>query len=405
MATRKLYHEDATLLETEAILLRQLPAEGRWAVVLDRTVLFPGGGGQPEDRGWVGDREVVGSADEGDEVVHYLATPLEGAKAGDAVKVRVDATRRRESAQQHTGQHIVSACLLSRGGYQTVSVHMGEDTMTVESPVPAIPDEAVRAVEECANRTICENRPVRSHLVPGEDLERWNLRRAAAPRELYRIVEIEGHDASACGGVHVGRTGEVGLVKCVGVEKIRGNARSIWLVGDRAFRDYARKTDIVRELGAELSAPAAELGAAVRRLRDEAASLRERVEELERDAAVAAAGGLVAGGERCPSAVVVVHRAAGMSRGAFRALGAELVRRGDVAALLANVEAGSAQLFACRPADAGIDLGTILRPHLALARAKGGGREGTWQGSAQDTTGVEAFLAAARKALREACGA
>jgi alanyl-tRNA synthetase len=404
MATRKLYHEDSAILETDATLLRQEEADGTWAVVLDRTVLFPGGGGQPADAGWIDDQEVTGFAGEADELVHYLAAPLQGRSPGDTVRVRVEPRRRRESAQQHTGQHIVSACLLEVGGYQTVSVHMGDDALTVESPVPTIPDDALRAVEECVNRTIGMNLPVRTHVVSGEELARFNLRRAASPRELHRVVEIEGRDASACGGVHVSRTGEVGLAKCLGSEKIRGNCRTIWLVGDRAYRDYAQKTELARALVGELSAPAGEILDMVKRLRTEASELRERLEAMEIQAAAGEAGSLVGAGERWPGGILVIRRSEGASRTAFRAVGLELARRSGVVALLANVEAGTAQLFACRGAEMKVDLPALLKPHLPLVRGKGGGREGVWQGSAQEVGQLDEFLEAAGAALRAACG-
>lgn len=402
MATRKQYHEDGTELETQAILQRQEQAGDRWAVVLDRTILFPGGGGQPADAGWIDGHEVIGLAGEED-VLHYLAAPLEGKGAGDEVQVRVDASRRRESAQQHTGQHIVSACLLRVGGYQTVSVHMGEDTMTVETPVAAIPVEHLRAVEACANQTICRNLPVRAHLVDGEGLARFNLRRAATARELYRVVEIEGHDASACAGVHVSRTGEVGLVACLGTERIRGNCRTIWLVGDRAYRDYGRKTDLVRDLGAELSAAPAELLEATRRLRAEAAGLRVQVEALELEAASAEARRLVLAAEACGGASLVIQRMEGVSRGYFKAVGVALSRQPRVVALLANVEGGAAQLFACRGEGVGLDVGAALTPHLPMARAKGGGRAGLWQGSAQDAARLAELFAAFRTTVVASC--
>ena len=401
MATRKLYHEDGTVLETEAILERQEQAGDRWSVVLDRTILFPGGGGQPADGGWIDGHDVIGFAGE-EEVLHFLAAPLEGKAPGDRVQLRVDARRRRESAQQHTGQHIVSACLLEMGGYQTVSVHMGEDTMTVESPVAAIPEAHLRAAEERANETICRNLPVRAHLVDGEGLARFNLRRAASGRELYRVVEIEGRDASACAGVHVSRTGEVGLVACVGTEKIRGNCRTIWLAGDRAYRDYARKTGLVRDLGAELSVPPAELLDAARRQKAEVAGLREQVAALELEAGAAEGRRLVSTAESCGGTALVLRRMEGASRGFFRAVGMALSREPRVVALLANVEGAAAQLFACRGEGVDLDIGVALRPHLAAARAKGGGRAGQWQGSAQDATRLPELFAAFRATVLKA---
>jgi alanyl-tRNA synthetase len=241
--------------------------------------------------------------------------------------------------------------------------------------------------------------------VNGEELGRFNLRRAAGQRELYRVVEIEGHDASACGGVHVSRTGEVGLVKCLGWEKIRGNCRTIWLVGDRAYRDYARKTELLSALTAELSAPLAELLESARKLKAEVAALRELAERHDLEAAAREAERIASEAPRLGASGVIVRRLEGASRAYFRALGTELSRRPGVTALLANVEAGSAQLLACRGPDVVLDLGATLKPHLSVVNGKGGGREGTWQGVAQDLARLDEFLERARSALGEARGA
>jgi alanyl-tRNA synthetase len=102
---------------------------------------------------------------------------------------------------------------------------------------------------------------------------------------------------------------------------------------------------------------------------------------------------------------VIVRRLEGASRVFFRALGTELSRRPGVTALLANVEADSAQLLACRGPDVVLDLGAALKPHLSVVSGKGGGREGLWQGVAQNPARLDEFLETARSALGDARGA
>ena len=401
MGTIKLYYDDPKLLEAEAELIGERRRGDRWAVLLDRTLLFPGGGGQPADAGWIDGVPVAAMEVEGDEILHLLDAPLPSGGGGRRVKLRLDASRRLESAQQHTGQHIVSACL-QRRGFQTVSVHMGELAMTIESPVATLPEDEIREVERCANAVICSNLPVRTHLVTAEELTTFDLRREPGQRDLYRIVEIEGHDASACGGVHVGRTGEVGLVKWTGSERIRGNTRTSWLVGERAYRDYARKTELLRELGTELSAPPEELPQALRRLKAELAALAERLEAQELRAAASEAERLVARStaEQGSGVRVIVERYTSVGRGFLRALGAELSARQGTVALLASVEGERAELLACRSADVALDLVAALKPCLAQAGGTGGGRGASWQGVAREAAGLDGLLRSARSALR-----
>jgi alanyl-tRNA synthetase len=402
MGTRKLYYEDAGLLETDARIVSLSEGPRGWVVVLDRTVVFPGGGGQPADLGWVGDLAVTGSAVEGEDVLHTLGSTPADLRVGGTVRVRVDPQARRESAQQHTGQHIVSACLVHTGDYHTVSVHIGQGALSVECAAPHIPTETLRAVEMCANSVICRNLEVRTHLVPGEELDRFHLRRAAKPREAHRIVEIPDHDASACGGVHVSRTGDVGLVAWVGTERIRGNCRTHWLVGDRAYRDYAAKTELAQALSAELSTPGEDILAGVRRIRSELSEGQARVRLLEELAAGALAERLVAGAARHGGLSLVVEHLEGIDGQVFRALGRVLSQRRGVVAVLANQMGQSAQLWACRDPGLDVDLGALLGPHLAVIEGKGGGREAVWQGVARQPAALGAFLAAVEGALRAA---
>src|SRR5512146_1474318 len=104
-------------------------ADGRAEVVLDRTAFYPGGGGQPSDRGTLGGAPVVEVREEDNgEIVHVLQRPVGGERLAGAV----DAARRRDFMAQHTGEHILAQALLRAGKLATVSVHFGDDDTTIE---------------------------------------------------------------------------------------------------------------------------------------------------------------------------------------------------------------------------------------------------------------------------------
>jgi alanyl-tRNA synthetase len=124
--TERLYYADAYLTEFEANVLER--ADGGRRIYLDRTAFYPTSGGQPFDRGWLGEVEVVEVVDEGERIAHLLASPTDETR----VRGRIDWIRRFDHMQQHTGQHLLSAVIADRYGYQTVSVHFGGESSTLD---------------------------------------------------------------------------------------------------------------------------------------------------------------------------------------------------------------------------------------------------------------------------------
>jgi len=135
--TTRLYYHDSFLYDFEAEV-REVPDSPRPALVLDRTAFYPTSGGQVFDTGWITSSanakfRVTEVADTEDgKVVHYLEAPLhdspkEELKPGTRVHGQIDATRRRDHMQQHSGQHVLSAAFLRLYNVPTVSFHMADD--------------------------------------------------------------------------------------------------------------------------------------------------------------------------------------------------------------------------------------------------------------------------------------
>jgi alanyl-tRNA synthetase len=120
--TEKLYYGDPSQLEFDARATKVDVRDGRCEVVLDRTCFYPGGGGQPSDRGTLGGAKVVEVGYPEEEIVHVVEPAI---TPGD-VHGSVEADRRHDFMEQHTGQHIFSQALLTAGTLETVSVHFGE---------------------------------------------------------------------------------------------------------------------------------------------------------------------------------------------------------------------------------------------------------------------------------------
>ena len=217
--TERLYYHDSRLLEFDAAAVEHAGDARR--LVLDRTAFYPTSGGQPHDTGVLGGARVIDVIEEAQRIVHVVdaAVPL------GTVHGTVDGFRRRDHTEQHTAQHLVSALAADRLGWDTVSVHFGADSSSIEFATPAASDEQLRRLEHWANEIVGEAREVSIGFEDATVAERTGLRKPSGRVGDIRVITITDLDRSACGGTHLSRTSEIGSVLLLGVEKIRGQVR------------------------------------------------------------------------------------------------------------------------------------------------------------------------------------
>src|SRR5262249_38166503 len=216
MSTERLYYTDSGLLEFTASVIEVRETPDATHMILDRTAFYPTGGGQPNDTGSINGTQIVDVAEgEAGTIVHIAersAARLSAALAGKTGECRVDASRRLDHMQQHSGQHILSQAFVQACGAETRSFHLGAATSTIDVELQNPTDEHMQAAEEIANRVVFEDRPMRVHLVSEAEAARLPLRKESAVQGTIRVIEIDGFDWSPCGGTHASRAGQVGLI-------------------------------------------------------------------------------------------------------------------------------------------------------------------------------------------------
>ncbi len=239
--TERLSALDTYLFRFEGTVLGLRRAgEEHVEVALDRSAFYAASGGQPSDRGRLEGREVVAVLDEDGVIWHRFLSAAAGPEPvflpGAAVTGEIDAQTRLDHMQQHTGQHILSQAFLRTAELPTVSFHLGPEESTIDlrgaRPGPEVCEAALIEANDC----VLADRAVRTHLVDREEVGRYPLRREpTAEVDRLRLIEIEDYDWSACGGTHARRTGEVGPIQILGVEKIRSDWRIRFVAGRRAL--------------------------------------------------------------------------------------------------------------------------------------------------------------------------
>jgi alanyl-tRNA synthetase len=391
--TERLYYTDAYCTHFSAHVVERLAWDNHPAVVLDRTAFYPTSGGQPADRGTLGGVVLLDVVVREDDhaVLHVLNHALPD---GDVeVEGVLDWPRRFDHMQQHAGQHVLSAAFEQLLDADTVGFHLGAEMSTIDINVPRLALDRVRPVEELANRVVWEDRPIGVRFVGPDELAELPLRRPPAVDGPVRIVDIATFDVNPCGGTHVARTGEIGLIKIVRLEYRGDQTRVEFLCGGRALRDYQARNQVIHRLMALLTVGHTELDQAVERLQAEAKQLRQELRKARKRLLTAEASEL--------AETALVHESYRVVRrvweqrepGELRALAQELAQRPDVVALLASAGERTHLCFA-RAEGVDLDAAALLQEACARLDGRGGGRPHLAQGSAPaaDVAQVESAL-------------
>jgi len=376
MTTERLYYNDAYTLHFEANVLEVTAYAQRPALILDRTYFYPEGGGQPSDRGTLNGVRVrdVQTRPSDRAVLHVLESPL----TAQRVTGEVDGERRRDLRAHHSGQHVLSQALERVAQARTLSVHMSETSMTIDVDRVNIAPETWEAVEALANQIVLEDRPVRAWFPTPEELVALNLRKLPEVDGKVRIVDIGGFDITACGGTHVARTGEIGIIKVVKAERRGETTRLEFKCGARALRDFQAKNEVINRLMAALTVGYWELPETVARLQEQNRALQSELRAAREQLAVYEAASLLASASS-HGAYRLVARAFARSADEVRSLAQALVAESGVVALL-GAAGEKAQLIFARSADVALDVLPLLKKALEQLGGRGGGRPNMAQG-------------------------
>lgn len=272
--TEKLYYFEPHLFECSAHVTECCADDERYRVVLDRTCLFPTGGGQPCDTGAI-DGIPVSEVKEKDGVIyHFAEKPLE---VGKTVKVTVDKKRRMDHSCQHTGEHMISGMAHKLFGAKNVGFHMAESYSTLDFDI-MLTDEQLFKLEYAVNAAVRENIPITYDLVDAEKLHKLTLRKKTDGIEdradKFRIVYIGDVDSCTCCGTHTAFTGEVGIIKFNAWQKYKSGIRIWFLCAERAFNDYSEKQRIVDGLAKRFSTKQSEVSELVAKQGDDLSRLK-----------------------------------------------------------------------------------------------------------------------------------
>lgn len=271
--TEKLFYEDSHMITFSAVVEACEKVETYYEAVLNRTAFFPEGGGQAADTGVIDGKFVFDAQEKDGLIYHKMKEPLE---VGKTVTGTINWEERFSKMQQHSGEHIVSGLVHAAYGYDNVGFHMGKEAITIDFN-GSLTKEQLREIEKKANEAVVANLEIQVMYPSREELAKISYRSKIEIEGQVRLVTIPGHDACACCAPHVKKTGEIGLVKFIGLQNYKSGVRIFMLCGTRAIADYEEKSERMKQLSVLLSAPESEVLTEVERLKEEISAYKYEV--------------------------------------------------------------------------------------------------------------------------------
>jgi alanyl-tRNA synthetase len=406
-ATDRLYYEDQERTEFEAVVLDVFEREEGYDVVLDQTMFYPEGGGQPADHGTLSNDDVTTDVVDvqiaGDVVVHRTE---DNPGKGEFVRGQIDSRRRRRHMRHHTATHLVGHAArqvlgdhIRQAGAQKSTDSARLDVKHYES----VTREQVKEIEHLANELVMENVPVEQEWVDRNEAESeygFDIYQGGIPEgERIRLIHAE-QDTQACGGTHVSRSGDVGAIKILGTERIQdGVIRLTYAAGDAAITATQETEDALYEAAETLDVSPPEVPETAARFFDEWKARGKRIDELKEQLADARASG-GSGGEEVDldGATAVVQRLDG-DMDELRATANALVEDGKVAVIGSGRE--GAQFVVAVPDGVAVDAGDVVGELAGRVGGGGGGPPDFAQGGGPDGEALDDALEDAPEILRQ----
>jgi len=380
----------ATALETRILGCGE--EKGRPFVVLEDTVFYPEGGGQPCDFGTVNGVAVVDVQKRPGGLRHFLEVALPEGPAS----LRLDWTRRFDHMQQHTGQHLLTAVAQDQFRWGTMAFHLGTQVCDIELDAPAIPAAALDDLETAVAAEIRARHEISARWVSPEGYGQEPVRSRGLPEGHtgdIRLVQIAGVDLNTCGGTHLRHTGEIEALKLLGTESIRGGTRLFYVAGGRVrhrLRAHELRNAALRTL---LGAPDEDLVQALQVKLDQLLTLERRSRKMEEELAEHQAAALAA----LPGAFTEAHLE-GRDMAFLQKLARGILALAPAKALFLTAETGGQGIFLLAAGEASdLDVPAAGRAVAELLGAKGGGAGKTFQGKAPSLAARAGALARLRE--------
>jgi alanyl-tRNA synthetase len=410
--TDRLYYEDQYGTEFEAIVLDVFEREEGYDVVLDQTMFYPEGGGQPPDAGTLTTEErtvdVIDVQSHDGVIVHRTETDP---GTGEFVRGQIDVDRRRRLMRHHTATHIVihAARQVLGNHIRQAGAQKGTDSSRIDiTHYDRLDQETIRRIEEVANEIVLRNTPVQRewpHRHEAEAEYGFDLYQGGIPSGTnIRLIYVD-EDVQACAGTHVGMTGEVGAIRIISTERVQdGVERLVFAAGEAAIEHAQETEDALRAAAETFDVDPQDVPETAARFFEEWKERGKQIESLKRElaAARAAAGADEAREVDLGDVTAVIRRLDGDME-ELRATANAIVEEGQVAVLGSGSD--GATFVVAVPDGVAVNAGEVVAELATMVGGGGGGPPDFAQGGGPDAEALDEALERAPDVLQDVASA
>jgi len=407
--TRKLYYEYPEQMEFEAKVLDVIEN----SVILDRTLFYPEGGGQPADHGTLSVNDYVANVVDAQNIngviVHETDSDFGFAK-GDTVKGIIDWERRLAHMRHHTATHIVNdsaKAVLGKHIWQTGAQKSTDRARLDLTHYKRISESEFKEIELLANKAVMKNQPVFIDWMDRVEAEKQYgfvlYQGGVPPGKEIRILRV-GNDVEACGGTHVSNTGLIGPIKLIKTERIQDGVERIeFSAGEAAVKRVQERDELLNKSSEALRVSPEQLPDTVNRFFDEWKELKKENERLKAELAEARVKAMMGDAVEINGLKVLSKKIPHADVEELIKAATEFSKNDDVVALLAS-DVGGVKFVVAAGSGAqkrGVNSGAIVREMSKIVGGGGGGKLGIAQGGGTDVMRIEEALERGVEMVRE----
>jgi len=403
--TDKLYYDNQDRMEFEAVVLDVFEADDGYDVVLDQTMFYPEGGGQPADHGTLTSDETTAEVEDvqiiGDVVLHRTDS---NPGKGEFVRGQIDSERRGRLMAHHTATHIIGHATRQVLGehIRQAGAQKGVDSSRLDvRHYERITREDVKEIERLANELVRDNISVKQewpHRNDAQEKHGFDLYQGGIPPGTnIRLIHI-GDDVQACGGTHVSRTGNVGAIKVLKTEPVQdGVERIVFAAGAAAIESTQRVEDALYEAADVLAVNPPEVPETAERFFTEWKDRGKQIDRLKDELAEARAAAEAETVKIGDHEAVIQQLDGDVDE--LRATANALVDDGTIA-VLGSGAGGSATFVVGVPDGASLNAGEVVSQLAGRVGGGGGGPPDFAQGGGPDVDALDGTLEEAPEILR-----
>lgn len=367
--TEKIYLSNPYLTELKSNIVNKSFKNGKWHYVLDQTIFYPHmSGGQPKDSGHINNYSVIDVYEADNQIFHVLDVELSSSK----VSLNIDWNLRFSNMQQHSAQHILSYALKKICNLETVGFKIGEIYATIDLPGTDIDFKSIYLAENLSNTIVQSDLNISSKFEEQTNTKTVNVN---SLDKKIRLVNIEDMDCSLCCGTHVHRTGEIGMIKIIDVEKVNGKTRLYFISGLKAYEDFVIKTNAIEAISKKLSANQSSLISKFDEFWEKYHSTLSLNQKLKEDNLAFQAHYLLENATMLGNCKYVSKIMYDSAPSDLKALAESITKQDNHIVVLGLINDQACNLVICRSKNVDLNCKELLDKILPMLDGKGGGNE------------------------------